>query len=171
MSKKRKRNQLSRLGDGVPPAVAKRGKSKKRCRAPKDKFLTSPEWRALRGKVLDKHGPRCMCCGYIPEGERQHPNVDHIKPRKLFPELALEESNLQVLCSRCNQKKGNSHQTDYRALAAARDAREAQRSKPSDGPPCACGEGVLVRWAGGAAMRCTACKSVEWIALRERTGA
>ena len=41
-------------------------------------------------------------------------NVDHIKPRKKFPELALVEDNLQVLCGACNHGKGNWDQTNWR---------------------------------------------------------
>ena len=41
-------------------------------------------------------------------------NVDHIKPRKLFPNLALDSSNLQVLCEVCNHGKGNWDMTDWR---------------------------------------------------------
>lgn len=55
-----------------------------------------------------------MCCGAEPK-DRRKINVDHIKPRKYFPELALVEDNLQVLCGTCNKRKGNRHQTDYRS--------------------------------------------------------
>jgi 5-methylcytosine-specific restriction endonuclease McrA len=41
-------------------------------------------------------------------------NVDHIKPRKLFPHLALSLDNLQTLCSPCNHGKGNWDMTDWR---------------------------------------------------------
>lgn len=44
-------------------------------------------------------------------------NVDHIKPRRLFPWLALELKNLQVLCHDCNHGKGNWDQTDWRPSA------------------------------------------------------
>lgn len=77
-------------------------------------FLQSYEWRALRMRVLSKRGAVCECCGSSPkDGIRI--NVDHIKPRKLYPELALEEANLQVLCDVCNHGKGNWNQTDWRA--------------------------------------------------------
>lgn len=84
-----------------------------RLRINSDAFLTSPEWKELRKWVLAKYGPKCMKCGYISRGKLR-PNVDHIKPRKLFPELALVEDNLQILCGRCNKRKGNKHCTDYR---------------------------------------------------------
>lgn len=78
-----------------------------------DDFLVTYEWRKLRMQVLTKRGARCECCGATPiDGIRIH--VDHIKPRRLFPELALVESNLQVLCEVCNHGKGNWDHTDWR---------------------------------------------------------
>lgn len=96
-------------------AVARVGRPKKSPRDPKaDAFLASYEWRSLRMRVLVRRGARCECCGASPrDGVRI--NVDHIKPRKLFPELALVESNLQVICEVCNHGKGNWDQTDWRA--------------------------------------------------------
>lgn len=76
-------------------------------------FLQSFEWRRIRLKILQKYGRKCMCCGATPETGAVM-NVDHIKPRKLFPELALDEDNLQVLCHDCNHGKGNWCQTDFR---------------------------------------------------------
>ena len=80
-----------------------------------DSFLASTEWRALRLKVIDAYGSRCMCCGAIPKTARDV-NVDHIKPRLYFPELALAFDNLQVLCNGCNKFKGNKNQNDYRPM-------------------------------------------------------
>lgn len=77
-----------------------------------DGFLLSPEWRAIRKLALEKHGSCCLKCGRM--GTPDEPiNVDHIKPRKFFPELALDLSNLQPLCWRCNKAKGN-READYR---------------------------------------------------------
>lgn len=81
-----------------------------------DAFLESYEWRRLRMVVLKKRGARCECCGASPKDDKSvRINVDHIKPRRLFPELALVEENLQVLCNVCNHGKGNWDQTDWRA--------------------------------------------------------
>jgi 5-methylcytosine-specific restriction endonuclease McrA len=64
-------------------------------------------------EALKKYGTRCQCCGATPaDGVKM--NVDHIKPRKLFPQLALDISNLQVLCEVCNHGKGNWDMTDWR---------------------------------------------------------
>jgi len=83
----------------------------------RDDFLQSYEWRQLRMKVLTKRGARCECCGASPKDGVTIINVDHIKPRRDFPELALVESNLQVLCDACNHGKGNWDQTDWRTPA------------------------------------------------------
>lgn len=86
---------------------------KKATFATTDAFLLSYEWRRVRMQVLKKHGARCQCCGATAnDGLRMH--VDHIKPRKLFPELALSLDNLQVLCEECNHGKGNWDETDWR---------------------------------------------------------
>lgn len=76
-------------------------------------FLESFEWRRLRMQALKKYSPRCMCCGATPQ-DGAVMNVDHIKPRKLFPDLALDINNLQILCHECNHGKGNWDQTDWR---------------------------------------------------------
>ena len=78
-----------------------------------DKFLESYEWRSKRMEALKLHGARCQCCGATPkDGVRMH--VDHIKPRKTHPALALDLDNLQVLCEVCNHGKGNWDSTDWR---------------------------------------------------------
>lgn len=80
-----------------------------------NEFLKSFEWRRKRFEALDKYGRKCMCCGATPEaGAKIH--VDHIKPRKLYPELALDINNLQILCHECNHGKGNKYETDFRSL-------------------------------------------------------
>ena len=73
-------------------------------------FYGTDAWRTLRYQILKKHGYRCMACG-VSKGTM---HVDHIKPRSKFPELSLEESNLQVLCEPCNMGKGTRDQTDWR---------------------------------------------------------
>lgn len=78
-----------------------------------DAFLATFEWRRVRMEALKKYGPRCMCCGATPS-DGAVMNVDHIKPRKLFPDLALDINNLQILCHDCNHGKGNWDQTDWR---------------------------------------------------------
>ena len=78
-----------------------------------DSFLFSFEWKAIRKMALNLHGSKCQCCGASPK-TGSIINVDHIKSRKFYPELALDINNLQVLCSDCNHGKGNWDMTDHR---------------------------------------------------------
>ena len=88
-----------------------------------DAFLLSYEWRRVRMEVLKRDGARCVCCGATPkDGVKMH--VDHIKPRRKFPELALNKDNLQVLCEVCNHGKGNWDQTDWRKNEPANEELE-----------------------------------------------
>ena len=82
-----------------------------------DEFLGTYEWRSLRMLVLKEYGAKCMCCGATPATGAVM-NIDHIKPRKTHPELALSFDNLQVLCHDCNHGKGNWDSTDWRPKVA-----------------------------------------------------
>lgn len=80
------------------------------------KFYRSHEWRELRQDVFKSYGKSCMkCLATETDGAVMH--VDHIKPRSLFPSLALDFDNLQVLCAGCNVEKSNKDFTDYRRAA------------------------------------------------------
>jgi 5-methylcytosine-specific restriction endonuclease McrA len=79
-----------------------------------DAFLYTFQWRKVRMEALKKYGPRCQCCGATPATGAVM-NVDHIKPRKKWPSLALDVNNLQILCHDCNHGKGNWDDTDWRA--------------------------------------------------------
>jgi len=73
-----------------------------------DQFTRSEEWKQLRKKAIALYGAKCVYCGAIPT--KNNPcNIDHIKPRKFFPELALDITNLQPLCAKCNKHKGNKY--------------------------------------------------------------
>jgi len=81
-------------------------------RAQKDGFLSSQAWKDMRLLAIERYGLLCLRCGR--ENSRLFPiNIDHIKPRKFYPELALEIDNLQPLCGPCNKLKGNKT-IDYR---------------------------------------------------------
>jgi 5-methylcytosine-specific restriction endonuclease McrA len=77
-------------------------------------FLQTPEWRRVRYDALRANNGRCELCGrnkhQLPPGE--HLNVDHVHSRKARPDLALEVTNLAVLCSADNAGKGNRHDGD-----------------------------------------------------------
>ena len=102
---------LKEMG-GVDLPKPKKVKPKKKNEVNSAAFLESYEWRKLRYRVLLKYGRTCMCCKAKPGPGRVH--VDHIKPRRKYPELALEFDNLQVLCDECNHGKGNWDETEWR---------------------------------------------------------
>ncbi len=77
-----------------------------------DLFLRCREWKQVRYMILEGNDGRCECCGRS-KADGAVLNVDHIKPRRDSPELALTLSNLQVLCAWCNQGKGNTER-DWR---------------------------------------------------------
>lgn len=84
-----------------------------------DEFLKSYEWRKVRMEVIVERGARCECCGARPGDGDTIINVDHIKPRRDFPALRLDKTNLQVLCHVCNHGKGNWDRTDWRPFVPA----------------------------------------------------
>lgn len=87
-----------------------------------DVFYKSWRWRELRLIVLDVCGRYCCSCGENPRHDNQVVlHVDHIQPLRLHPELALDITNLQVLCEACNQGKSWFNTEDYRT--------EEQRNK------------------------------------------
>lgn len=67
--------------------------------------MNQRKWKELRREVFKRDGERCWNCGAEPLPNKNL-HVDHIKPRSKFPELALEFSNLRVLCAECNTSKG-----------------------------------------------------------------
>lgn len=73
-------------------------------------FYDSREWKELRYAAIVKYGRACMAC----RATTGVMHVDHIKPRSKFPHLALELSNLQILCADCNIGKSNKDSTDWR---------------------------------------------------------
>jgi len=123
-SKRQRRAQLVEAANlalaqpGVENKPERKPQKKKRAPAHKpDAFYASWEWKRVRYEALKIHGRRCQCCGWQP-GDTPHGHlvVDHIKPRRRFPELGLEVANMQVLCNDCNMGKGAVHEDDYRTL-------------------------------------------------------
>ena len=87
-------------------------------------FFNSNSWQRVRFEVLADCSGCCQLCG---RSYREHGvmlEVDHIKPRSRFPSLALDKSNLQVMCHDCNRGKSNRDTTDWRATPANDDPQE-----------------------------------------------
>lgn len=77
-------------------------------------FYNSDAWLRLRFEVLAASDGHCSLCGR----GKEHGviiQVDHIQPRSLRPERALDITNLQPMCLDCNKGKGNRDQTDWRS--------------------------------------------------------
>lgn len=77
-------------------------------------FYKSQAWKSARMERLKVDGFRCVACGAsASNGARLH--VDHIRPISRFPELKLNEDNLQTLCASCNVGKSNKYVLDLRS--------------------------------------------------------
>lgn len=91
-----------------------------------DGFYSSPAWLKARHKAIARSGFRCQMCRVDVRGKGKA-MVDHIKRRRLHPELALEQSNLQVLCSTC-------HNSVKKRIENGKDIKEiASNGLPADG--------------------------------------
>ena len=108
---KRKPKKLVRKKVNSYKTPATKSKNYKEVNSPE--FLKSFEWRKLRMEVIKKYGAKCQCCGASPSTGAVI-NVDHIKPRRMFPGLAMDINNLQILCADCNHGKGSWDKTDWR---------------------------------------------------------
>lgn len=96
-----------------PKKASKARKQPKKNGGSANQFLSSREWKEIRYRALKRSNGRCQCCGRGP-ADGAVLNVDHIKPRHKYPELALDINNLQVLCGSCNSGKGGWDETDWR---------------------------------------------------------
>lgn len=68
-------------------------------------FYASNKWKRIRFQAIQKYRRTCCSCGRTPD-HGVFLQVDHIKPRFLYPELAFDINNLQILCQDCNFGKG-----------------------------------------------------------------
>ncbi|PRY84476.1 HNH endonuclease [Mongoliibacter ruber] len=67
-----------------------------------EQFYNSTDWKKIRVQALLSFENVCVNCGSL-----ENLAIDHIYPRSKFPEKALELSNTQILCLKCNSSKGN----------------------------------------------------------------
>lgn len=93
----------------LPIWVRRPRKPKVNQKPPAVLFCESDAWLELRDLAIEKYGSVCMCCGSVSRIQ-----VDHVKPKSRYPDLALDINNLQILCWPCNRTKANRHETDYR---------------------------------------------------------
>jgi hypothetical protein len=97
---------------------------------PQDDFYNSRAWIEIRYQAIKRYGAVCQCCGH--PGSKDNPiQVDHIKSRYLHPELALDITNLQILCKQCNMGKGYRDQTDWRTYVKSwKDFKKIKETPP-----------------------------------------
>jgi len=68
-----------------------------------DPFYRDPLWLKARHRAIARAGFKCQGCAIDVRGKGRAV-VHHIAPRKQYPHLALEQSNLLCLCSNCHNK-------------------------------------------------------------------
>jgi len=64
-------------------------------------FFKSKKWKDFRFRCFSEMERNCVICGAT---DKLH--LDHIQPRSIYPELAFDFNNMQILCEICNQGKG-----------------------------------------------------------------
>lgn len=64
-------------------------------------FYGTPAWKKARATALRRAAWKCEVCSASVEGKGQY-RVDHKVPRALRPDLALDPTNLRVLCFDCD---------------------------------------------------------------------
>ena len=66
-------------------------------------LYNNPKYIEWRTKVLTRDNYACISCGHT--GSKTNPlQVDHIKPKALYPELMFNTSNGRTLCLKCHKK-------------------------------------------------------------------
>lgn len=79
-----------------------------------DPLLNSYKWKKKRKEIIKRDGGICQRCllkfGIINSEEIQ---VHHIKSRKNYPELALNDDNLICVCKTCNLQLGTRDILDF----------------------------------------------------------
>jgi 5-methylcytosine-specific restriction endonuclease McrA len=80
-------------------------------------FYFSRRWRTLRQAVLRRDGYRCQVCRCDVSGPGMA-RVDHVKPMRTHPHLALNPANLRTLCSNHDNQ---SHREKGRRSSGDRD--------------------------------------------------
>jgi hypothetical protein len=70
---------------------------------PKNALYHTPEYKEWRKAVLERDNHRCIVCGHT--GSLNQPlQIDHIKPKSLYPELMYTVSNGRTLCYKHHRK-------------------------------------------------------------------
>lgn len=81
-------------------------------------FRDSDEGRAWKQQRLAECNHRCPIC--TKSINDYNANIDHKHPRRYYPWLAWDVSNLWVICRTCNERKGDMHWNAYLAAIKTR---------------------------------------------------
>ncbi len=73
-----------------------------RGKAEKNHHWNGGDWRYWRNQALIRDDYTCQICGFR---EPEIMEIDHIKPKSVFPELKLILENLVTLCPICHRRK------------------------------------------------------------------
>lgn len=60
------------------------------------------DYSSLRLRILERDKYICKKCWFT---DKEIMEVDHIKPRRYFPELGMNPDNLETLCPNCHRRK------------------------------------------------------------------
>lgn len=90
----------------------------------------TPEYLIWREKIFSKYGRICHYCGSTNRLE-----VDHLWPYSLWPNLALNPNNGQILCHECHKKTFTYSLRNYKFLKLAREALGEDVIKKGVPPP------------------------------------
>lgn len=93
----------------------------------KDARHHSAAWRKLRLHILARDLYACRMCGVLLRGKgKTAPEVDHIRPAELRPDLFFNADNLWSLCKQCHgttaQAIEKRHPNNPEAIAKAKMA-------------------------------------------------
>ena len=101
-------------------------------------FYTSKPWLSLRPEILERDLWCCRICGCLLTTGRAAKDaavVDHVIPRLLAPELALEPDNLWAICKADHDSVCASIERKHTTPEAIKKAKLAYRPIGIDGYP------------------------------------
>lgn len=78
-----------------------RDRARNATRGDEFRFYSSSAWQSMRRQVKEEEGEACTWCG----ATDRPLTVDHIRPIRSHPHLALERNNLTVACRSCQNRR------------------------------------------------------------------
>lgn len=95
-------------------------------------FLSTMEWRRKRKEIKIRDNGICLRCYFkFNKINTRDLQCHHIKPRSIYPELELDDSNLITLCKSCNTQIGTAEELDFELPVDYLRKSEEERQGPS----------------------------------------